>query len=284
MKKIILHVGLGKTGTTSLQRYLARNAKQLSDHGILYPETGRVDDGHHNLFPLGISVTHEILEKLSREVAESGKSSVLMSSENAYYSVDSISHLREALGLDLNIVLYIRPQIEAIFSTYLQRQRINLPYSGTLREFYRLHRRSFCFEERLRSICAAANDPHPEVRLYINGYAKDDVVSDFLNFLGLSKLKESNVTERDNTSLHPCFSRLISLMDQDKSFSSSRTELINLMIEESSLLAKQKSASAIMDESLMTEIRNFYQDSNLRLSESYLSEDIRGAFVDAFAK
>lgn len=36
--KIILHVGLHKTGTTSLQNYFGKNRKELKSLGVLYPE------------------------------------------------------------------------------------------------------------------------------------------------------------------------------------------------------------------------------------------------------
>ena len=36
--KIILHVGLHKTGTTSLQSYFGKNRKELKSLGVLYPE------------------------------------------------------------------------------------------------------------------------------------------------------------------------------------------------------------------------------------------------------
>ncbi|HNQ42503.1 MAG TPA: hypothetical protein PKL22_10430, partial [Saprospiraceae bacterium] len=39
-KTLILHVGMGKTGTTALQNFFWRNRDVLAHHDIAYPETG----------------------------------------------------------------------------------------------------------------------------------------------------------------------------------------------------------------------------------------------------
>lgn len=52
MPRLILHCGLHKTGTTSLQTVMRDAAGRLPAHGVLYPRAGRLDQlggGHHNL-------------------------------------------------------------------------------------------------------------------------------------------------------------------------------------------------------------------------------------------
>ena len=52
-KRLFLHIGRHKTGTTSLQNFFSEKKELLSERGILYPETGRVtahgtlDRAHH---------------------------------------------------------------------------------------------------------------------------------------------------------------------------------------------------------------------------------------------
>ena len=43
----ILHIGLPKTGTTSLQAALSENRESLLRHGVVYPETGLNGNGKH---------------------------------------------------------------------------------------------------------------------------------------------------------------------------------------------------------------------------------------------
>ena len=48
-RNMILHVGTHKTGTSSLQTMLARNAEHFLSEGLYYPATGRIGYGQHNL-------------------------------------------------------------------------------------------------------------------------------------------------------------------------------------------------------------------------------------------
>ena len=50
-KRIIIHAGTHKTGTTFLQSFLSLNYKRLLDKGILFPLSGKIGkfSGHHNI-------------------------------------------------------------------------------------------------------------------------------------------------------------------------------------------------------------------------------------------
>jgi hypothetical protein len=50
--KILLHMGLVKTGTTALQRALHEARDALRRHGVLYPHFGGADFAHHLLLPV----------------------------------------------------------------------------------------------------------------------------------------------------------------------------------------------------------------------------------------
>lgn len=55
MKTVYLHIGTHRTGSTSIQRFLANGEEALADRGVIYPKTGRPDTewsnryGHHLL-------------------------------------------------------------------------------------------------------------------------------------------------------------------------------------------------------------------------------------------
>lgn len=50
-KKIIIHVGTHKTGTTSIQKFLRKNTDLLASDGFYIPRAGTINchSGHHNL-------------------------------------------------------------------------------------------------------------------------------------------------------------------------------------------------------------------------------------------
>ncbi len=55
MKTVYLHIGTHRTGSTSIQRFMANAEEALAEQGIIYPKTGRPDTdwtnqyGHHEL-------------------------------------------------------------------------------------------------------------------------------------------------------------------------------------------------------------------------------------------
>jgi hypothetical protein len=51
-RRVLIHAGLHKTGTTALQRFLATAAEELRGQGVLYPNSGRpldLPDAHYNI-------------------------------------------------------------------------------------------------------------------------------------------------------------------------------------------------------------------------------------------
>lgn len=80
-KKVYFHVGVGKTGTTSIQDYLYKNKDFLN---VLYPETGLIHlyKNHSNLFfdkDFG-----KIFDDLFKEIKESGREKTILSSESGF--------------------------------------------------------------------------------------------------------------------------------------------------------------------------------------------------------
>jgi hypothetical protein len=90
---LLIHVGLHKTGTTSVQDHLYRSRTCLLNEGILYPESG-LFGSQHALIPGSIIPQHffldrvprslrteDYLDELSREINRSNPRLVVLSSE-----------------------------------------------------------------------------------------------------------------------------------------------------------------------------------------------------------
>lgn len=136
MRRCYIHIGTHKTGTTSIQRLLARNSAALVERGYLYPESGRLDEdhpGHHNI---AWQITGDrrfderlgTIDDLTREV-RSRREHVIMSSEDFESAVGYGSGLSDlvarmqSLGFRVTVVLYLRRQWEylpRIYCTLLQ--------------------------------------------------------------------------------------------------------------------------------------------------------------------
>jgi hypothetical protein len=140
---LVVHVGSGKTGTSSIQQFLRKNRKQLAGLDTLVPRS--LGDGRHVQLGLylksdetlssrlswkraGFSspaeLRTEVPERLSAEIAESGLSRVVVSDEGIYASSEPALALLRALATDLarslRVVVYLRRQDDFACSRYQQ--------------------------------------------------------------------------------------------------------------------------------------------------------------------
>jgi len=148
MRKLFIHIGTPKTGTSSLQWFLYNNYEKLLEQGILYPksivESGR-NPKQQPLFGCihsgNADGLHALLQRLSSEIIPS-TTSVMVSSEGFYHHTDELTEsawkLISQLGqlFDLRIIVFLRPQadyVESMYRQYMKNPRgINPEYGSSL--------------------------------------------------------------------------------------------------------------------------------------------------------
>lgn len=121
VKKILLHVGAPKCGSTFLQEVLRRNADRLSSHGIHYPIVG---DGH----PGNASSLRAFDEGWIKAKASDGIHTVILSHEDLLFSSKEadrvhVAKLTAELGIDVSILVFIRPFSQMVFGDYSQHMK-----------------------------------------------------------------------------------------------------------------------------------------------------------------
>ena len=140
---LVLHIGSGKTGTTSIQEFLHRNRPRLADLGVLYPRTpgrrrhlrlsmfvqddealDRIPHWHRQRFTSPTEFRKAFRRRLSREIDRSGLSRVLLSDEGLYGSRDQslreLHRLLDPIAGSLRVVVYLRRQDDHMVSRYQQ--------------------------------------------------------------------------------------------------------------------------------------------------------------------
>ncbi len=132
-KKIYLHIGAHKTGTSSIQHFFADNRAELARRGYLYPQSCNHLAGHHRLaFALRGLEHHPDLGKLDfagevralkLEIAASECQTVIISSEEFFgLEAAKIVILRNALAdYELRILAVLRRPDHLFESLYNQR-------------------------------------------------------------------------------------------------------------------------------------------------------------------
>lgn len=115
-RRIVLHVGSPKCGSTFLQKTLLRNRKVLASHGVAYPHDGGAHPG--NAAPLGQ------LDRATYDgFFEGGMHTVILSHEDLYSTSRRGASLAEMVrqdGAQLRLLAFIRPFSEFVFGDYSQ--------------------------------------------------------------------------------------------------------------------------------------------------------------------
>lgn len=126
MRKLILHVGRHKSGTSSLQRMLCENKEELLEHGYIYPELTRTPIAHHllaNYLKGSDTLTKSELEEVDNLITEirSSKLNYLLSSEEFQNIHPKKVHAFFSRFFDeIKIVVYLREQVSYLLSSYAQ--------------------------------------------------------------------------------------------------------------------------------------------------------------------
>ncbi|GAB2764670.1 hypothetical protein GCM10027020_16110 [Nocardioides salsibiostraticola] len=138
-RRLVLHMGMGKTGTTALQVGFVRNRARLRELGVDYPEHGSDADAAQGRVVSGNGLalrrwltdresdpesTAITLDGLIEQVSMSACATVLYSSEFLIlYQRERLRQLREellAIGVRLQAVIHVRDVAGHVVSSYSQ--------------------------------------------------------------------------------------------------------------------------------------------------------------------
>jgi hypothetical protein len=146
---VVLHIGCDKTGTTSIQQFLRRNRAALIQQGVLYPRSpGKVRHWDLGLFAAPDEAMPQsriwqregytsppkfrrrVRRRLSREIAASGASTVVLSDEMLFRmapeSIGRLHGLVADLARQTRIVIYVRRQDDHLVSRYQQAVKVGV--------------------------------------------------------------------------------------------------------------------------------------------------------------
>ena len=133
-RRLIIHVGPGKTGTSAFQKACAADRAGLADRGVLYPDLGAT--AHHPVangisLDIGYKANLNPFEKLLEQAEARPHDVLLLSSEGFTRALFQTSRFLEnycrfweARDYAVELVCAVRPREEALESQYCQRVKI----------------------------------------------------------------------------------------------------------------------------------------------------------------
>lgn len=210
---IYIHIGVPKTGTSAIQKFMWKNRVSLKKLGVLYPESDIVGSAHYkhawvffhrnslHIKNKNLSL-HTVYENLFREIKSENCEKVILSCEDFVFCSPSVVYnqfkefYKEA---DIKIIVYIRRQdllAESAFKQNVKDLRITCDTtpkcSSVLHEHF-----------RLRSWISVFGKDNLILRIYDRSFLpQGNVIIDFLNLIGVDhKLFNTNVFENPSLSV-----------------------------------------------------------------------------------
>ncbi|MGC9194356.1 MAG: hypothetical protein ACP5IL_02745 [Syntrophobacteraceae bacterium] len=128
--RVLLHAGLHKTGTTTVQTFLSSCSEQLREAGFLYPRTGTVFEAHFNIAwqltrDRRFSKSRGTIEDLAKEI-EGFNGDIILSCEDFESILDQPERFAPLrfhpafAGREFIVLVYLRNQNDYAQSLYLQ--------------------------------------------------------------------------------------------------------------------------------------------------------------------
>lgn len=278
-KKIFLHIGIGKTGTTSIQKMFFESRKKLLKDQTLYPLTGISHYGHHNLAKLGDeNISTETLflyNQLLHEIETSCANKIVISSENfIFMKPNYIKKIAETLNcFDVKVVVYVREQISLFESTYMEWLKAGKPHQNSVETFFSLHKNSFNFMAKIQPWIDAFGIQNISARLFNKKIIGENVCNDILNVMNISK-EIVNIENDSNQSISNIFCNLIHIVDQTNITKDDRVKIIDELL----ILSKTcKLKVSLIDEII---IKETYKKSNNEFAETFLSSTEKKIFLE----
>lgn len=203
-RRLIFHIGMGKTGSTSIQRTLEKNRAQLRTAGILYPKLDISSENHRALgswlfnhrdeklsmqVPGGLSFetfSKAQYELLLEQAQGSDISYIILSCETfstplTQHSVDRLTQLMQDLNCGtMTPLIYVRDPAAWFLSRTQQALKAGYPLAKAFP--------SFSYERIIRLIRSYSTLPDAEMMVRCFDRSKlvgGDSVIDFMTSIGL---------------------------------------------------------------------------------------------------
>lgn len=298
-KKVYLHIGYHKTGTTFLQKTLYENRENLLKQGFLYPKAGvGIGYGHallSSVMKLSTTKTttrtrqerkdhhpEKYWKRIRKEIQASTAQSVIISSE-LFHMRNDLTFIKKHLNeFDIQIIVYLRRQDHYLLSLYNQRIKgESWRLSITFEEFV-AKAKSICnYKNCLDNFSQTFGKENITVRLYEKIQLPNGLLEDYANTIGFST---SNFTvskkkiNQSHTAIEVELFRIINKSDVNEFQYHSLYKKVELL--RASNLFKENNHS-IMSPALAFNIVNSFAAENETIAKEYLNREDGRLFFES---
>jgi len=284
--RVYFHIGIGKTGTTSLQRALDENFDRLLSRNVLYPRAGRQGQAaHHWLAILNTARPgpdqRALFDALDAELADTPATAAILSSEAfCYCRASYIEWLAQRFSAhDVRIVFYVRRQSELVASSFVEKVRMRAWPPTDFAGYYAFERDigAWRYTRLIRPWEKHFGRGALMVRVYDRSLMREgDSVGDFLHLLGLAGLVDSS--PRSNAAIADQLLPLVGAYDEIVGKDgAARRDFLDALARASADLA----AEPIVDAEFARRIDDDHRADNEEFARRYLRRDQARALLSA---
>ena len=252
MKKLFLHVGPHKTGTTLIQKFMLDNQTKLLSSKLFYPKRFIRIYGHHEFRDRlkDMNLSSDDVNFLNQYAGD-----VLLSSEDFISLNDAhLEYLRSKFSNTKIIIIYAwRRASSKLYSIWQESIK-----HGGVENFFEYHHNHLASpaqsmmlsaDLKLKMFCRIFGKQHVKVLDYNASAKNDTLISDFLSILGREPNEEYVFPEND-------------LQAQNRSLAHTDTEIIRAL---NYMFRERKGLTG-------TAVRELYTENHARLDQESLGQ------------
>jgi len=308
-KKLFIHIGPGKSGTSAIQSFLSRNNDNLSKFNYNYPEIdsilesgqGRVTGGNaaslarsflNDKHPFSIKDVEKkkaIQEKLKKVLNQSEYNLILSSELFSMLNKEEVFDLKKIIdnyNYDVRFICYLRRHDQIVESDYAQQVKKHGYYKDIDQNFYKHIINAYNFIRIINNYEDNFNNNSAEIRVYEKSQFKNgNILEDFLDAINLYKEKDTFIFNKGIVNPSPSRKMLEIMKIVNKINTNPRIneKLLDLVFKKEAFQKKtnenyidydSKKEILIKCNPMYTEIANKYFDRNILFKENLENYEI----------
>ncbi|BAF72679.1 hypothetical protein [Sulfurovum sp. NBC37-1] len=285
-KKLFLHIGFHKTGTSALQEYLDNHREELERQDIFYPRS------HDDAFPGNVDLSwafnnnpprwgnvdeinrEKILDFYKKQLLSTGCKNIIISSEDFVLldsQIISIEKIKEYLReYEVKLVVYMREPVEFMLSLYshaIRARQINCSFKTYIAENYNFA--AAFYPARLQPWIKVFGKESLIVRKYEKkSFINNSLLEDFFDAIGI-KIRIKDKMNKSNVGVHPWLIQAyidIASSDIDEKV---KVKKLKQLLRVGVNLPKENAAKFLLDEQDLAIINNVYKTSKNKLRQDF---------------
>lgn len=280
--KLYLHIGIGKTGTTSIQNLLQANKKNLADKKFFYPNTVQNFQLAINGIPQMPKEVELLYKKVIIEYNKKNCNTMILSCERFVFCREN--YIRKVSEIfkdwDVKIIFYVRKQDNLLLSDFLQKIKAGTLLNPSFDDFFKHNGNAFKYMTRIRPWKEFFGKENIITRVYDDPNIKKDVCLDFNKIVGIESIMKENKIINSNSSIISEYVKLTILVNSHVKNENLKNSLMNEIILLSNKFKSATNKIKLEQNDDQKYITEYYLSDNKIFSEEFLSQEQSKYFLD----